>query len=99
VFGSILGWVATIPDRGTFTLRGCGVGRLADHKPRKVLRAFKHFGWERDRTTSSHHILKKEGHRDIISIPYHGGKSVKEGLLRDQLRVAGIDTDEFLEQL
>ena len=75
------------------------MGRLAGHKPRKVLRAFKHFGWELNRTKSSHHILKKEGHRDIVSIPCHGRRSVKEGLLHAQLRVAGISTDEFLEKL
>ncbi len=75
------------------------MGRLAGHKPRKVLRAFKHFGWELDRTVSSHHILKKEGHRDIVSIPCHRGRSVKEGLLRSQLRVAGISTDDFLQRL
>ena len=75
------------------------MGRLADHKPRRVLRAFKRLGWKLDRTTDNHHILKKEGHQAIVSIPYHGGKSVKEGLLRDQLRVAGISTDEFLEKL
>jgi predicted RNA binding protein YcfA (HicA-like mRNA interferase family) len=75
------------------------VGRLAGHKPRKVLRAFKRFGWELDRTTSSHHILKKEGHLAIVSIPCHGGRSVKEGLLRAQLRAAGISTDDFLQQL
>jgi len=97
--GQMLTRVARYPDRGTLTPRGCGVGRLAGHKPRKVLRAFEHFGWELDRTTGSHYILKKEGHQNIISIPYHGGKSVQEGLLRDQLRVAGIGTDDFLRQI
>jgi len=75
------------------------LGRLAGHKPRAVIAAFRRFGWQEDRVAGGHCILKKEGHPHLISIPYHAKRGVKEGLLRAQLRVAGIDVDEFLEAL
>jgi predicted RNA binding protein YcfA (HicA-like mRNA interferase family) len=61
-----------------------------------VLRAF---GWQVVRKSGSHHILKKEGRRALLSIPEHGGRPISEGLLRDQLKVAGIEVDEFLQEL
>lgn len=44
---------------------------------------------------SSHHILKKTGHRYLLTIPVHGNKTLKAGLLRSQIRLAGLTIEEF----
>jgi predicted RNA binding protein YcfA (HicA-like mRNA interferase family) len=75
------------------------LGRLAGHKPRAVIRAFRSFGWEQERVSGSHCILRKDGNPNVLSIPHHARRDVSEGLLRDQLRAAGIDVDEFLKAL
>jgi predicted RNA binding protein YcfA (HicA-like mRNA interferase family) len=48
---------------------------------------------------SSHHILKKEGHPFLLTIPIHGGKCVKPGTLRSQINAAGLTVDQFVELL
>jgi len=75
------------------------LGRLGGHAADDVLRAFRKFGWQEVRRSGSHCILKREGSRNLLSIPYHGRRGVSEGLLRDQLRAADIDVEEFLREL
>ncbi len=41
--------------------------------------------------------LTKEGNPNILSIPIHKGKPIKQGLLRDQLSKAGLTMEEFLK--
>jgi len=72
------------------------VGRLGGHKPDAVIAAFRRFGWEIRRQTGGHVIMRKEGNPNVLSIPYHKGRDLKEGLLRSQLQAAGIDVDSFL---
>ncbi len=40
--------------------------------------------------------LTKEGSQYILSIPVHKGKPIKQGLLRDQIKKAGLTVEEFL---
>jgi predicted RNA binding protein YcfA (HicA-like mRNA interferase family) len=49
--------------------------------------------------SGGHYILRKDGDPNVLSIPHHARRGVSEGLLRDQLRVASIDVDEFLQAL
>ncbi len=65
--------------------------------PLKVIKAFERAGWRRARTTGSHVILTKAGNPGTLSIPIHKGKPIKQGLLRSQIRVAGMTVEEFLE--
>ena len=66
--------------------------------PLGVVKAFERAGWrKRPRTTGSHVILTKAGNPDILSIPIHKGKPIKQGLLRHQIKVAGMTVEEFLE--
>jgi predicted RNA binding protein YcfA (HicA-like mRNA interferase family) len=37
-----------------------------------------------------------EGNPNILSIPVHKGKPIKQGLLRDQIEKAGLTIDEFM---
>jgi len=48
-------------------------------------------GWVLRRTKGSHHIYVKEGTTDRISVPIHGNKPLKFGLLKHFMKVAEID--------
>jgi predicted RNA binding protein YcfA (HicA-like mRNA interferase family) len=47
-------------------------------------------GWLLKRINGSHHIFIKEGHRERIVIPVHGNHPLKIGLLKHQMKIAGI---------
>jgi predicted RNA binding protein YcfA (HicA-like mRNA interferase family) len=47
-------------------------------------------GWSLKRIHGSHHIYCKPGSDVRLSIPVHGNKSLKVGLLRHLLKSAGI---------
>ncbi len=69
---------------------------LHNLKPDRVVKTFVRAGWKIERQTGSHVHLVKEGNQNILSIPVHKGKPVKQGLLRDQIAKAGLTVDEFL---
>jgi predicted RNA binding protein YcfA (HicA-like mRNA interferase family) len=48
-------------------------------------------GWSLRRIHGSHHIYCKPGSEVRLSIPVHGKQSLKIGLLRHLLKLAGID--------
>jgi len=48
-------------------------------------------GWSRARISGSHHIYVKEGRTERISVPIHGNRNLKIGLLKHLLKTAGID--------
>ena len=67
-------------------------------KPDRVIKAFEKAGWKaKPRTGTSHVQLTKEGSPYILSIPVHKGKSIKQGLLRNQIKKAGLTVEEFLK--
>ncbi len=47
-------------------------------------------GWELARIRGSHHVYIKEGRIERISVPVHGNRPLKAGLLKHFLKVAGI---------
>ena len=69
---------------------------LHNLKPEKVIKAFQRAGWVDRGFKGSHVKLTKEGNPNILSIPVHGGKPIKIGLLKDQIRKSGLTEDEFL---
>jgi len=52
-------------------------------------------GWSLARIKGSHHILFKEGVRERIVVPVHGNKPLKIGLLKAQMKVAGIQESDL----
>jgi predicted RNA binding protein YcfA (HicA-like mRNA interferase family) len=64
-----------------------------------AIRAFGKSGFREVRTCGSHHILKKVGHRYLLSVPVHKGKTVGVGLLKSQIDAAGLTVEEFIELL
>ena len=52
-------------------------------------------GWELKRTKGSHHVYTKPGNPARISVPIHGSKSLKKGLQRHLMKLAGISEEEL----
>ena len=52
-------------------------------------------GWMLLRVQGSHHIYGKPGHVERISVPVHGNKSLKVGLLRHLLKAAGLSESDL----
>ena len=66
------------------TISGKDLAKLLENK-----------GWSLRRTKGSHHIFVKEGNPVRISVPIHGNKPLKLGLLKYLIKVAGIDEGEI----
>jgi predicted RNA binding protein YcfA (HicA-like mRNA interferase family) len=47
-------------------------------------------GWTLARISGSHHIYTKTGSEVRITVPIHGNKSLKAGLQRHLMKLAGI---------
>lgn len=43
----------------------------------------------------SHHVFMKEGRHERIVIPIHGNRPLKLGLLRAQMKIAGLTEEEL----
>ena len=52
-------------------------------------------GWKRMRIRGSHHIYTRAGSVVRISIPVHGGGSLKRGLQKHLMKLAGIDESDL----
>ena len=50
-------------------------------------------GFEEVRVRGSHHIMKKPGHRFLISVPVHSGRTLAPGTFRNILRAAGLNSE------
>jgi len=51
-------------------------------------------GWTVKRIKGSHHIYINESNPARISVPVHGNKPLKMGLLKHFMKVAGIEEGE-----
>jgi predicted RNA binding protein YcfA (HicA-like mRNA interferase family) len=54
-------------------------------------RMLKRHGWTLLRINGSHHIFGKPGNVARISVPVHGDRPLKAGLLRALMKAAGLD--------
>lgn len=70
---------------------------LHNLKPERVVKAFQRAGRFSRGQRGSHIKLAKEGNKNILSIPVHKGKPVKQGLLRSLISKAGMTVEEFLK--
>ena len=62
----------------------------------RAIATFQRFGFTVVRIKGSHHIMKKPGHRYLLSVPVHKGKSIKKGTLGSLIKDAGITIDDFV---
>jgi predicted RNA binding protein YcfA (HicA-like mRNA interferase family) len=47
-------------------------------------------GWVLKRVNGSHHVFTKEGRQERVVIPVHGNRPLKIGLLKHQMKTAGV---------
>lgn len=52
-------------------------------------------GWQLKKIRGSHHVYMIAGRKERISVPVHGNKGLKIGLLQSIMKIAGIGEDEF----
>ena len=60
---------------------------------RDFARLVEQHGWQLLRVSGSHHIHGKPGSIVRLSIPIHGNRPLKKGLLRHLAKLAEIDED------
>ncbi len=57
---------------------------------KEFIRLIQKRGWLLKRINGSHHIFTKAGHPERIVIPVHGNQPLKIGLLKHQMKIAGL---------
>ena len=62
---------------------------------RKLAKVLEQRGWYLLRIHRSHHIYGKEGSEIRISIPIHGKKALKIGLLKHILKLTGLTEQDL----
>jgi predicted RNA binding protein YcfA (HicA-like mRNA interferase family) len=60
---------------------------------KELTRILEHHGWELLRIQGSHHIYGKAGSAVRLSVPVHGNRPLRIGLLRHLLKMAGLPDD------
>jgi predicted RNA binding protein YcfA (HicA-like mRNA interferase family) len=62
---------------------------------KELVRLLHQNGWALARINGSHHILTKPGYRERIVVPVHGNRPLKIGLLKAQMKIAGLTEDDL----
>lgn len=57
---------------------------------KEFARVLERHDWRLCRVTGSHHVFTKAGSEVRLSVPIHGSKPMREGLLRHLMKIAGI---------
>jgi len=64
---------------------------------KEVCRILEGNSFVKSRTKGSHHIYKKTGHTNNVSVPVHGKKPLRPGTLSKIIRDSGLTRDNFIE--
>ena len=62
---------------------------------KKFCKLIENRGWVLKRVKGSHHIYVKNGEIFRLSIPVHGNKELKLGLLKHLMKIAKIDEEDL----
>lgn len=62
---------------------------------KQLCRVLERKGWELKTIKGSHHVYMVEGRTERISVPVHGNKDMKMGLLKAIMKLAEIDESEL----
>jgi predicted RNA binding protein YcfA (HicA-like mRNA interferase family) len=65
---------------------------------KNAVAAFEKAGFEVARVKGSHHIMKREGHPNLLSVPVHN-RDIAKGTLRSLITAAGLTVKEFCDLL
>jgi len=55
---------------------------------RELIKLLRKHGWQLDRITGSHHIMKKQ--EKTLTVPVHGNRDMPKGTLNSILKEAGL---------
>lgn len=66
---------------------------MKSYSGKELLALLERHGWKLLRINGSHHILGKPGSIVRLSVPVHGNKPLKSGLLRHLLKMAGLEQE------
>ena len=66
---------------------------------KEAIAAFEKVGFSVVRISGAHHIMKRPGHRFLLSVPVHGNKPLKKGTIRGLISAAGMTVAQFIENL
>ena len=62
---------------------------------KEFIRLIEKRGWHLKRIKGSHHVYMKVGSPVRLSVPVHGNKPLKVGLLKHFMKIAGISEEEL----
>jgi predicted RNA binding protein YcfA (HicA-like mRNA interferase family) len=62
---------------------------------RDFAKALQRRGWQLVRIKGSHRIFLKDGRPERIVVPIHGAHPLKVGLLRAQMKMAGLTEEDL----
>ncbi len=62
---------------------------------KELARLLERHGWNLLRVSGSHHIYGKAGSIVRLSVPIHGTKTLKVGLARHLLKMAGLGEEDL----
>lgn len=62
---------------------------------KQLTKILERHGWQLRSVRGSHHVYIKEGWPERISVPVHGSRDLKEGLLRRVMKIAGLSDDDL----
>lgn len=74
------------------------MSKLPVLNPRKLIKVLKRLGFERIRQEGSHIFFKHSDGKTTV-VPFHSGKDIGRGLLREILNDIGLTPKEFQKQL
>jgi predicted RNA binding protein YcfA (HicA-like mRNA interferase family) len=63
---------------------------MKDLSGKELCKILKNNDWKLKTIKGSHHVFMKEGRKERISIPVHGNKSLKRGLVKAIIKLADI---------
>jgi predicted RNA binding protein YcfA (HicA-like mRNA interferase family) len=62
---------------------------------KELAKVLERHGWSLLRVQSSHHIYGKPGSNVRLSVPVHGNQTLKTGLLKHLLKLAGLTESDL----
>ena len=71
--------------------------KLANLKPREVVRALQRAGWIIHETTGSHVQLKHADKPGRLTVPYHARFDLPKHIVKSIIRQAGLTNEQFFD--
>lgn len=62
---------------------------------KRMIKILEDRGWQRVRTSGSHHSFKHPGFRKLITVPVHGNQDLASGTQRKIMRDAGLKDEDL----